>query len=127
METFKFIMQVLKNEMFVLGVSGVAGAIAVAMVEWDGWLQLLRKVTVGGLCAIYLSPLAVPLLAFFLSGLSVPTDNAPTLGGFIMGMVGIVIVEFFIHVFRTYSKIIVKQKNRERNKSNTDYKDDYDV
>lgn len=114
METVKMVLQLLKNELVLLGLSGIAGAIAVAMVEWEGWFQLFRKITVGGLCAIYLSPLAVPLLSFFLDGLNVEAGHAPTLGGFIMGMIGIVLVEFIIHVFRTHSKIVMREKARQK-------------
>lgn len=103
-ETLKWFWALLKTDVGSLGVAGVAGAIAVSMVEWSGWVQLARKVVVGGICAVYLAPLAVPLLSFFLNGLSVTESHAPTLGGFVMGMFGIVFVEFILHIIRARQK-----------------------
>lgn len=98
----KFIWGLLKSDTAHLGMAGIAGAVAAAMVEWSGWLHLLRKVVVGCLCAIYLSELMVPLLSVVLAGLSLPAGSSIELSAFLMGMLGIVIVEFFTHLFASY-------------------------
>lgn len=94
------IMTALKGETAQLGVAGIAGAIAASLTEWNGFVELIRKVVVGALCAIYLSDLAVPLLGFLLPQIGIDADASVKLGGFIMGIVGIIFIEFIIHIMR---------------------------
>ena len=100
----KFVWSIFKSDVGQLGLAGIAGAIAASMVEWDGWVQLARKVTVGCLSAIYLSELTVPLFRFLLGGLDIPRDHSVELSAFLMGMLGIVIIEFLMHIFRSYRR-----------------------
>lgn len=80
-------------------VAGLAGSAVSAAMEWTGFLPAVRKIIVGTLAALYLSPLAVPFLSWVLSGLSVPPDNASGVGGFLMGVVGIVVIEIILKAF----------------------------
>jgi len=81
-------------------VAGLAGPAVSAAMEWTGILPAVRKIIVGSCCAMYLSPLAVPMLSWALGGLQVPQENAATLGGFLMGVVGIIIIEIIVKAFR---------------------------
>ena len=110
----KVLWAIVKSDAASLGAAGVAGAVSVAMVEWDGWFQLARKVAVGLLCALYLSPIAVPILGFFLDGINVGRENAPTLGGFIMGMIGIVFIEFLLHIIRARKTMKLAERGHRR-------------
>ena len=94
------IFSALRGETAQLGVAGVAGAIAASLTEWNGFVELIRKIIVGALCAIYLSDLAVPLLAFLLPAIGIEEGASVRLGGFIMGIVGIIFIEFIIHIMR---------------------------
>lgn len=88
------------SDVLFMALSGFSGAVATSMVEWQGWLDFSRRVVVGALCAIYMTDLAIPLLEYLLTGIRIDPSNAPKLGGFIMGMLGMMIVEFLIRVVR---------------------------
>jgi len=81
-------------------VAGLAGSAVSAAMEWTGFLPAIRKIVVGTLSALYLSPLAVPFLTWILGGLSVPPENASGVGGFLMGVVGIVVIEIILKAFK---------------------------
>ena len=99
----KLVMSIIKSDYMTLGAAGVAGAIVSAVAEWRGWASLLQKVVVGGISAMYLSDLMIPILAVLLRGLTVSTDRADELSAFLVGMMGIVMFEFLTHLFRSYS------------------------
>lgn len=80
--------------------AGLAGSAVSAAMEWTGVLPAVRKILVGTLCAMYLSPLAVPLLGWVLGGLQVPTENSAGVSGFLMGIVGIVVIEIILKAFK---------------------------
>ena len=81
-------------------VGGLLGAAVAAAMEYQGALPALRNIFVGTICALYLSPLALPLLSWALGSLAVPQENVAGVGGFIVGMVGIIIVEIILKAFR---------------------------
>ena len=101
METVKAIWSVLKSDTASLGIAGISGAIVASMVEWGGWLLFARRLAVGGICAIYMAPLSIPLLSYVLVGLSIDETRAPTLGGFIMGLIGMMVVDFLLQIFQS--------------------------
>lgn len=111
----------LKSETAQLGVAGVAGAIAAALTKWNGFVELVRKVVVGALCAIYLSDLAVPLFKWALPIIGIEASASIKLSGFIMGIVGIIIIDFIIHVMRLRRdalNLAIDVQNKENNKDN---------
>lgn len=73
--------------------AGTAGAAVSAMMEWTGFLPAVRKIVVGAIAAYYISPLAAPFIGWLLDGISVPTENASGMSGFITGVLGIIIIE----------------------------------
>lgn len=103
---WKILFEFLQSEAVSLGVAGIAGAVASAMVEWRGPKELIRKVVVGGIAAYYASDLAVPMLRFLLPGIGLDAEKAPNLAAFIMGMFAIVIFEFIYKVIRTRNKLV---------------------
>ncbi len=74
-------------------IAAVAGGVVSAAMDWNGFLPATRKLVVGGIAAYYLSPIAAPYLEWILEGISVPADKAIGMSGFIMGVVGIVVIE----------------------------------
>lgn len=80
--------------------AGLAGAVVSAVTEWNGWRLATRKVVVGVICALYLWPLALPLLGWALGALHIPQENAVSLSGFVMGMIGIIVIEIILKAFR---------------------------
>lgn len=80
--------------------AGLAGSAVAAAMEWTGFLPAIRKIVVGTLCALYLSPLAVPLLEWVLGTIQVPRDQAAGVSGFLMGVLGIIVIEIILKAFR---------------------------
>lgn len=80
--------------------AGLAGSAVSAAMEWTGFLPSIRKIVVGTLCALYLSPLAVPILGWALGIAQVPEENAAGVSGFLMGVTGIIVIEIVLKAFR---------------------------
>lgn len=74
-------------------VAATAGGIVSAAMDWNGILPATQKLVVGAISAYFLSPLAIPFLGWILEGLSVPEDKVLGMSGFIMGVIGIVVIE----------------------------------
>lgn len=96
-----------------LATAGLAGSIVTAVMGWDGPLALFRVMTVGTLSAIYLGPLGVPLLELVLGGINVPKENAASVGGFILGIAGVSIIEIITTAFRVKLNQVGKDSNEE--------------
>lgn len=79
--------------------AGFMGSVVSAAMEWNGVLPSLRKIIVGTLSAYHLAPLAVPMLSWILDGIHVPPDKADGISGFLMGVVGIVVIEIILKAF----------------------------
>ena len=79
-------------------ISGLAGASVSAALEWKGVMPTTRKIFIGTLSAYYLGPLSSPLLEWALSGIKV--DPGIGVSGFLMGLVGITVVEIVVKAFR---------------------------
>lgn len=80
--------------------AGFLGSVVSAAMEWTGTLPAIRKIVVGTICAVYLSPLALPLLSWILAGINVPPESAAGMSGFLTGVTGIVIIEIILKAFR---------------------------
>lgn len=85
-----------------LATAGLAGAAVSAAMEWTGFLPAVRKIVVGTLCAMYLSPLAIPLLSIVLGAIDVPLEKTAGTSGFLMGVLGIVVIEILFKAFRLH-------------------------
>lgn len=83
-----------------LASAGAAGAAVSAIMEWSGIGAFIRRMVVGTLTAMFLGPLAVPFLEWALSGINVPRENSASMGGFIIGVSGIVIIEIITKAFK---------------------------
>lgn len=96
-----------------LALAGVAGsAVSVAM-EWTGVLSSLRKLFIGAVTAYYLSPLGMPLFQWALGSMSVPEEQSASVGGFIIGIGGIIIVEIILKAFRIRHAEIGRSRHDE--------------
>lgn len=82
-----------------LGIAGLVGSAVAAAMEWGGIVSASRRLFVGTASAVFLGPLAIPLLEWALGGINVPQDNAAGMGGFLMGVVGIVFIEIVMKAF----------------------------
>lgn len=86
-----------------LMLSGVAGsAVSVAM-EWSGYAAGLRRLFVGAVTAYFMGPVGVPVFQWALGHIDVPDGQSAGVGGFIMGVAGVIIVEIMLKAFRLRS------------------------
>jgi len=86
-----------------IALAGIAGsAVSVAM-EWNGFLSGGRRLFVGAVTAYFMAPLGVPLFQWALGHLEVPGEQAAGVGGFIMGIGGVIIIEIMLKAFRLRS------------------------
>lgn len=90
----------------------LAGALG-GVVRWltlrDHWSDGLIAVVVGGICSVYLSPLAVPSLAPLLLNVGIARDSTNSLSGFLIGIGGITVSGLIMDVWRARRRMI-KQK-----------------
>ena len=114
---------VLRSESAQLALAGASGAIVAALTEWGGFIALARTVVVGALCAIYLSDLAVPLLAALLPVIKLKEASSVTLSGFIMGIVGIIFIELIIYAMQLRRAALTSQKTNKENLNSGDLDD----
>jgi hypothetical protein len=80
--------------------AGALGAVVSVAMEYTGVLPAARKIAVGTISALYLAPLAVPLLSSVLGAISMPTENAAGVAGFLVGIGNIIIIEIILKAFR---------------------------
>lgn len=91
--------------------AGFAGAAVSAVMEWNGYIPATRRLFVGTISAFYLSPIGIPIIKFLLSFVldEVPTENLIGLGGFVMGVTGIIIIEIMVKTLQLHKAGIGKK------------------
>lgn len=77
-----------------------AGAIVSTVMEWEGIVPAIRRLTVGVLTAYFLGPVGVPIFAWVFGKVAIPQEQATSVGGFLMGVGGIVIIEIILKTLR---------------------------
>ncbi len=96
-----------------LALAGIAGsAVSVAM-EWTGWWASARKLFIGALTAYYLSPLGTKFFHFIFGPMSVAEEQSASVGGFITGIGGVIIVEIILKAFRLRHAEIGRRRHDE--------------
>jgi len=84
------------------GRAAIAGA-AGGLVRWvtlrDDWREGMTGLIVGSLCAIYLGPLAEPLLDPVIGKIA-PGDSAAGFASFVIGLGGISIAGFILDIIK---------------------------
>ena len=80
----------------------LAGALG-GVVRWltirEDWRSGLISITVGAICALYLSPLAIPAIEPILGKIVLDPAARAGFSGFVMGIGGIAVAGFFIDVW----------------------------
>ncbi|MAU21106.1 MAG: hypothetical protein CMH13_11305 [Martelella sp.] len=82
-----------------LALAALAGSAVAAVMEWQGVLPAARRVAVGATAAYFLGPVGVPLFQWAGGLANIPLEPSASVGGFIMGVGGVTIVEFIIKVW----------------------------
>jgi hypothetical protein len=83
-----------------IALAGMAGsAVSVAM-EWSGVISGVRRLFVGAVTAYFLAPVGIPMFKWVLGRIDVPVEQSAGVGGFILGIGGVIIVEIILKAFR---------------------------
>lgn len=83
-----------------MAVAGIAGSAVSTIMQWEGWVSGLRRFFVGSVTAFFLGPVGVPLVSWLFPKINVPIEHSISVGGFVMGICGIVFVEVMLTVLR---------------------------
>lgn len=94
------IWELINSEKGSLAIAGLAGAAVSAVMEWEGFLPALRRIFVGATTAWFLGPVGIPLFTWAANVTALPTDHTLSVGGFLVGIGGMFIVEFIMRVWR---------------------------
>ena len=88
-----------------VAVAGAAGGMVKSITLRESWREGAASLTVGLICARYVSPLAQPAFEKFL-----PTStNSETLAGFLVGVGGMAVVGFVLDVWQARRRAITGQ------------------
>ncbi|MBO3760338.1 hypothetical protein [Ciceribacter sp. L1K22] len=92
-----------------IALAGIAGsAVSVAM-EWSGVGSGIRRLFIGGVTAYFLAPIGIPMFQWALGKITVQPEHAASVGGFIIGIGGVIIVEIILKAFRIRSAEIARR------------------
>lgn len=94
--------------------AGALGGVVRWMTLRDHWSDGLISIFVGAICALYLSPLAIPALTPVLGNLSIAPESTIGVSGFLVGIGGITASGFVLDLWRARRRMI-----REATKAET--------
>ncbi|KQV28538.1 hypothetical protein ASC97_05555 [Rhizobium sp. Root1203] len=97
-----------------IAVAGIAGSAVSVVMEWNGIGSGIRRLFVGAVAAYFMAPLGVPLFQWSLGHLEVAGEQAASVGGFIMGLAGVIIIEIVLKAFRLRSAELSQPAARRR-------------
>lgn len=89
--------------------SGAAGGLVRWLTLKQGWRDGLISVAVGSLLALYLGPFAVGWLAQLVPFVGATPESAIGLGGFLVGIGGIVVSGFVIDLWQLRGRLVRDQ------------------
>lgn len=98
-----------------LTLAGLAGSAVSVVMEWSGFKAGLRRLFVGAVTAYYMGPVGVPLFQWALGHISIEEGQSSSIGGFIMGVAGVIIVEIMLKAFRLRSAELVQGRGQDEN------------
>ena len=85
------------------GQLAVAGALG-GMVRWlslrEDWKSGTTSLVVGAICAVYLGPLAIPVIEPIVGKIVIDPASRAGLSGFIIGVGGIAVAGFIIDIWK---------------------------
>lgn len=84
-------------------IAGIAGAAVSAVMDWNGVIGAARRFFVGAVTAYFMGPAGIPVFEWVFGKVSIPVEQSVSVGGFVMGVGGIVIIEIFMKTLRLRS------------------------
>jgi len=85
-------------------ISGAAGGLVKWITLREKLMDGVASILVGGICAYYLSPLALPAIEPILGRLIIENDAKVGLSGFLIGVGGIAVSGFIIDIWRGWRR-----------------------
>lgn len=83
-----------------LAMSGALGGVVRWMSLREDWRTGLTSLLVGAICAVYLGPLAIPIIEPIVGKIVVDEASWQGLSGFIIGIGGIAVAGFVIDIWK---------------------------
>lgn len=87
-----------------LAISGALGGVVRWMSLREDWRTGLTSLLVGAICAVYLGPLAIPIIEPIVGKIVVDEASRQGLSGFIIGIGGIAVAGFVIDIWKARRK-----------------------
>lgn len=87
-----------------IAIAGVLGGLVRWLALRENWRDGLVSIAVGGICSVYLGPLAYPIINPVLSNIVVDPVARSNLAGFVVGIGGIGVVGFVMDLWRERRK-----------------------
>lgn len=94
----------------------IAGALG-GSVRWltlrENWREGAVSIFVGAVCALYVSPFVLPVLAPVLGRLTTDTSRIGNFGAFVVGLGGITVAGFFIDAWKMRRRILDARNGKD--------------
>lgn len=87
-----------------LALAGALGGVVSWLTRKGSWKDGLMQIVVGSICAVYLSPLAIPVLAPTLGAIVGTPDELSRLSGFVIGIGGVSVSGFILDIIHTWQR-----------------------
>lgn len=81
-------------------IAGIAGAAVSAVMDWTTIRAATRRFIVGATTAYFMGPAGIPVFEWVFGKVNIPVEQSTSVGGFVMGVGGIVIVEIIMKTLR---------------------------
>lgn len=96
-----------------VAIAGIAGASVSAVMEWTGVVSGIRRLFVGATTAYFMSPVGLPLFAWAFGQVNIPAEQAASVGGFVTGVAGVILVEIFLGLMRIRKLELARDSHAE--------------
>lgn len=83
-----------------LALAGLAGSAVSVIMEWEGFIPGIRRLFVGTVTAFFLGPVGIPMFSWAFGQISIPQEHSASVGGFLMGITGVVLVEIILRMIK---------------------------
>lgn len=105
------ILDMLTGSAAAIVVAGAAGGAVNWLTRRARWTDGLIQIFVGGICAYYLSPVAIPVLTPVLGNIVATSDQIERLSGFVIGLGGVSVSGFVMDIWTQRRALLSARKD----------------